>query len=402
MATAAAPLQAVRAVMHRRRVLHEVTDRIRADYAWAIGRHRTEVVTPSLVLDLGAAQRNIDRMAAELAGLPAGIRPHYKAHKSPELAWRQLRAGAFGMATATIWEALALAEAGIDDIFLVNQIADPDKVELAADLARSTTFRLAIDSATNVRMVSAAAVHAGSTVGVMLEVDTGMGRSGTTSTSEAVRLAHEVAALPGLRLDGITGYEGQCSLLPDDGERRAAQAEAMERFMDVADAIVQSGLDLAILSAGGTATWRWTAGHGRITEIQAGTYVLMDTEYASMNPGFEHALTVEATVISRAGARVILDAGSKSLADGMHAAIVPRPLSVVRVDEEHGIFDGSTVPDLAVGDRVAIIPGYAPGTVNLFDAYLVVQDEIVVEVWPIVPRGQGSFAVRASSEVVTG
>ena len=392
--------------MHRRPVLDDVRSNVQAAYGWAIGRHRGDILTPSLVLDLDAAQRNIDRMAAELAGLPAGIRPHYKAHKSPDLAIRQMAAGAVGMGTATIWEALILAEAGVGDIFVVNQLADPIKVAMAAELARSTTLRLAVDDPAVARVLSDAAVRAGSTLGVMLEIDTGMGRSGATSSDEAVALARAVSALPALRLDGLTGYEGHCSLIRDDAQRLAAQRRAMDTLVSIADAVEQGGSALHILSAGGTATWRWTASHPRITEIQAGTYVLMDTEYASMSPSFEHALTVEATVISRAGGRVILDAGSKSISDGMQAVIVGRPLPVLRVDEEHGIFDGSGAPDLVAGDRVAVVPGYAPGTVNLFDAYLVVQDEIVVDVWPIVPRGPdpvglGEHASLASSEVPT-
>lgn len=386
--------------MQLRPVLDEVRSNVHAAYGWAIGRHRGELLTPSLVLDLDAAQRNIDRMATELAGLPAGIRPHYKAHKSPELAVRQMAAGAVGMSTATIWEALILAEAGVGDIFVVNQLADPIKAAVAAALARATTLRLAVDDSAMAHVLSDAAVRAGSTLGVLVEVDTGMGRSGATSTDEAIALARSVAALPALRLDGLTGYEGHCSLIHDDAERLAAQQRAMDTFIAVADAVEQRGFALPILSAGGTATWRWTASHPRISEIQAGTYVLMDTEYASMSPSFEHALTVEASVISRAGGRVVLDAGSKSIGDGMQAVIVDRALPVLRVDEEHGIFDGSDAPDLAAGDRVAVVPGYAPGTVNLFDAYLVVQDEIVVDVWPIVPRGPGPVGLGERASLV--
>lgn len=368
---------------------------MQAAYGWVTGRHRTEVVTPALILDVDAAERNIDRMATELRDRPAGIRPHYKAHKSPDLAVRQVAAGALGMATATIWEALAVAEAGITDIFLVNQVADRHKVRLAAELARTTTLRIAIDDDDNARTLSDAAHAAGSTMGVMVEIDTGMGRSGATSIEEAVALAETINELPCLRLDGLTGYEGHCSLIHDEDQRHEAQRRAMDTFVSIADALRERGYPLAILSAGGTATWRWTAENPAIQEIQAGSYVLMDAEYASMSPTFEHALTIEATVISRAGRRVVLDAGSKSIGDGMQAAIVDRALPIVRVDEEHAIFDGTDAADLNVGDRLAVIPGYAPGTVNLFDAYLVTKDDFVVDVWPIVPRGPGPYGPMA-------
>ncbi len=375
--------------MLRRPLLEEYGERVRDAYGGAIGRHRHALITPALVLDLAAAQRNIDRMATMLRPLPAGLRPHVKAHKSPDLALRQMAAGALGISAATIWEALVMADAGLTDIFLVNQIVDPDKIGVAARLARRTTFRVAIDESDNAQAWSAAAIAAGATIGIMLEVDTGMHRAGITSLEAAVELAREVVDLPGLRFDGLTGYEGHCSLTPDRHKRRTQQQAAMTTFVDVADAIVDAGVPVSILSAGGTATWAWTAAHPRIHEIQAGSYVLMDGEYASMAPDFEHALTTQATVISRAGSRVVLDAGGKSIGEGMQARIVGSSLAPARFDEEHGIFDASGDSTFRVGDKVAVIPGYAPATVNLFDAYHVVEDDRVIDIWPIVPRGPG-------------
>ncbi len=375
--------------MVRRSAVEDQRERALAAYGPAIGRHRDDLITPALVLDVAAAQRNIDRMAEMLRPLPAGIRPHVKAHKSPDLALRQMAAGALGISAATIWEALVMAEAGVGDIFVVNQLVDPSKIQLAADLARHTTLRVAIDAPANARALSEAAARAGVTIGAMIEVDTGMHRSGVATIGDAVALAQQVSALPGLRPDGLTGYEGHCSLVPEDGARRELQRAAMDVLVEVADAIVGAGLPPPILSAGGTATWRWTAAHPRIHEIQAGTYVLMDREYAGMAPEFEHALTVESTVVSRAGGRLVIDAGSKSIGDGMQAQIVGSTLRPHRFDEEHGIFDASGGTDLEAGEQVRVIPGYAPATVNLFDAYHVVEADVVVDVWPIVPRGPG-------------
>jgi D-serine deaminase-like pyridoxal phosphate-dependent protein len=385
--------------MVRRPLLEEHRDLVRAAYGAAIGRHREELITPALVLDLAAAQRNIDRMATMLRPLPAGLRPHVKAHKSPDLALRQMAAGALGISSATIWEAVVMADAGLTDIFLVNQIVDPDKIRVAVRLARQTTFRVAIDGSENAHAWSVAAADPSATIGVMVEVDTGMHRSGVTSVDAAVALAREVSTLAGLRLDGLTGYEGHCALTPDDEERRTKQRAAMDILVEVADAIVEAGVPVPILSAGGTATWGWTAAHPRINEIQAGTYVLMDSEYAAMAPEFEHALTTQATVISRAGSRVVLDAGSKSIGEGMQARIVGSSLAPARFDEEHGIFDASVGSSLRVGDKVSVVPGYAPATVNLFDAYHVVEDDRVVDIWPIIPRGPGhaGLAERAAA-----
>jgi D-serine deaminase-like pyridoxal phosphate-dependent protein len=375
--------------MGRRRLIGDADDRVRATYRAAIGRRRETLITPALVLDIAAAQRNIDHMADRLRSLPAGIRPHVKAHKSPELARRQVAAGAVGISTATIWEAIVMADAGIDDIFLVNQIVDSQKVKAAAELARNTKLRVAVDAIENARILSAAAVAAGSKLGVMIEVDTGMGRSGVLSAEEAMALARNLLDLPGLRFDGLTGYEGHCSMTPDREQRLEQQRVAMAEFVEIADAMSWGGIPVSVLSAGGTATWEWTAANPRITEIQAGTYVVMDNEYGRMVPGFQHSLTVQSTVISRSPHRVIVDAGSKSICDGERSSIVGSTLRPIRFDEEHGIFDSTDGSNLRVGDSVSLIPGYSPSTVNWYDAYHVVEDDVVVDIWPVIPRGPG-------------
>jgi D-serine deaminase-like pyridoxal phosphate-dependent protein len=178
-------------------------EQVRRQYGAAVGRPREELITPALVLDIDAAQRNIDRMAAALREMgTATIRPHYKTHKSPDLAWRQVQAGAAGLSMATVWEAVVLADAGLDDLFVVNTVAHPDKIRVLAELAASHRILVAVDEAPNAAALSAAAVRAGSTLGVMIEVDTGMGRCGTDSKDDALALARRIADLPGLRLDG--------------------------------------------------------------------------------------------------------------------------------------------------------------------------------------------------------
>jgi D-serine deaminase-like pyridoxal phosphate-dependent protein len=371
------------------RILEAQRSRVRDAYGYTIGRHRDELTTPALLLDLAAAERNIARMADRLGSLPAGIRPHYKAHKSPDLAMRQMAAGAVGMSAATVWEAATLVDAGISDVFLVNEVADPVKMAALGALARVATIRVAVDDAGNARLLSDAAIAARATFGVLVELDTGMGRCGVASPTAAAALARDVVALRGLRFDGLTGYEGHCSLIADAAERQREQRAAMRALVAAADALVDAGLPVSILSAGGTATWEWTAADPRIDEIQAGTYVLMDSEYARMSQGFEHSLFVQATVISRSGGRIVVDAGSKSVGDGMLATIVGVDAAPIRVDEEHGIFSQGSGAPRVVGDRVRLIPGYAPSTVNLYDAYHVVADDLVVDVWPVFPRGPG-------------
>ena len=371
-------------------ILHDAYEQARHQYGGAIGQRRDELITPALVLDIDAAQRNIDRMADELKSMgKAAIRPHYKTHKSPDLARRQLQAGAGGLSMATVWEAAVLAAAGMDDLFVVNTVAHPAKLGLLAELARDHRILVAVDEAPNAAALSAAAVRAGSTLGIMVEVDTGMDRCGVDTAQDCLALARRVMDLPGLRFEGITGYEGHCSMTPDSDLRHERQREAMTFFTGVADLLESNGVPCKIRSAGGIATWKWTAAFPGLTEIQAGTYVVMDNFHGRMVPGFEHSLTIQATVISRQSGKVIVDAGNKSVADPADVTIVGQELEVVRFDEEHGIFAAPGGSPLRVGDSVALVPGYSPSTVNWYDAYHIVRDDVVVDVWPIIPRGPG-------------
>src|SRR5713226_5905597 len=173
-------------------VLREAYDRVRHEYGAAIGQRREDLATPALVLDIDAAQRNIDRMAGELKQLGrATIRPHYKPHKSPDLARRQLQAGAGGLSMATVWEAAVLAAAGMDDLFVVNTVAHPAKLRTLAELARDHRILVAVDEAANAAAHSAAAVAAGSALGIMVEVDTGMDRCGVDTAAECLALARQ-------------------------------------------------------------------------------------------------------------------------------------------------------------------------------------------------------------------
>ncbi len=371
-------------------ILQAAHERVRQQYGNAVGQRRDELITPALVLDIGAAQRNIDRMATELRQLgQATIRPHYKTHKSPELARRQLKAGAGGLSMATVWEAAVLAGAGMDDLFVVNTVSHPAKIRMLAELARDHRVLVAVDEVPNAAALSAAAVTAGSTLGIMVEVDTGMDRCGIDTAAGVLAAVRKITDLPALRFEGITGYEGHCSLTPDHDLRHQRQRAAMKFFTGVAGLLEGSGIPCKIRSAGGIATWRWTAAYPGLTEIQAGTYVVMDNFHGRMVPDFEHSLTIQASVISRQSGKVIVDAGNKSVADPADVTMLGHDLEVFRFDEEHGIFAAPGGSPLKVGDSVALVPGYSPSTVNWYDAYHVVEDDVVVDIWPIIPRGPG-------------
>jgi D-serine deaminase-like pyridoxal phosphate-dependent protein len=371
-------------------LLQESRDHIMRQYGGAVGRRREELITPALVLDIDAAQRNIEQMASELRRMGSTtIRPHYKTHKSPDLARRQVLAGAGGLSMATVWEAAVLAAAGLDDLFVVNTISHPDKIRLLAELARDRRILVAVDEAPNADALSAAAVTAGSALGIFVEVDTGMNRCGVDNAEDALAVARHVSDLPGLRFEGITGYEGHCTLTPEADLRHERQQEAMKLFVGVADLLEANGIRCPIRSAGGIATWQWTAAYPGISEIQAGSYVVMDNFHGRMVRGFEHSLTVQASVISRRSNQVIVDVGNKSVADTNNVTMVGHDHEVFRFDEEHGIFSAAEGSPLKVGDSVALVPGYSPSTVNCYDAFHVVRDDVVVDIWPIIPRGPG-------------
>jgi D-serine deaminase-like pyridoxal phosphate-dependent protein len=357
-------------------------------YGDAVGRDVRESPTPMLLLDLPAARRNIGRMAAGIAERQSAIRPHIKVHKSPDLSRLQIDAGAIGLSVATVWEAVVMAASGIDDLFVVNTVAGPLKLRALAELARERRILVAIDQVENAEAVAAAATAAGSEIGVLIEVDTGMDRAGVDAPEDAAPLAQAVARLAGLRLEGVTGYEGHCSMEDDLGVRTALQGKAMGTLLAARDAILGAGLPCPIVSAGGTRTWWLTASTPGVTEVQAGTYVVMDAFHEGLEGGFEHALHVGTTVISRAPRRLIVDVGSKTVASPALSRLVGLDVPVVRLDEEHGIFSSSD-PQPPVGTFLRMIPGYGPSTVASFDVFHVVEDDRVVDIWPVIPRGPG-------------
>ncbi len=372
-------------------LLAATRDAVLNAYGEAIGRPVETLTTPALLLDLLAAQRNIARMATGLAAISptVSVRPHVKTHKCPDLARLQADAGAGGFSTATVWEAVVLAEAGLDDLFVVNTIEGQGKITCLAALARERRVLVATDHMENARRLSRAAVAAGATLHVLIEIDTGMRRCGLADPGQAADLAARLGDLRGLEFAGVTGYEGHCSLEDDVAIRAVKQRQAMDVLLSAVVAIEASDIPCPIVSAGGTRTWWLTAATPGITEIQAGAYLLMDRFHSGIEGGFEPALRILSTVISRSPDRLVVDAGSKAMADADRAAVDGLSLPNLGFDEEHGRFGIVPGLNLSPGDTVQILPGYAPSTINLYDAYHVVNDGQVVDIWPIVPRGPG-------------
>jgi D-serine deaminase-like pyridoxal phosphate-dependent protein len=376
-------------------MINDWHDRVRKIYGAAIGRSRRDLVTPALIMDLDVVRANIQQMMQRLSTMKAKLRPHVKCQKSPELARLQVEAGAIGVCTATVWEAIVMSRSGIQDVLIANQVGGREKIVALAQAARKGHFTVAIDNARNAQDLSNAVQAAGSKLDVLIEVDVGMGRGGVRSAEEAVALAQHVAKLPGLRFRGVQGYEGHCMLEPDRAVRIQKAVVAMDYVGTVIDRLASVSFACEVVSAGGTGTYDITGNNPRVTEIQAGSYVFMDNFHGNLVPGFSRALTVLGTVVIQHGNTIVLDSGRKSVGiDFVLPTMVDYPYYQARYfAEEHALFDVDERCHLKLGDTVELIPGYAPTTVNLYDAYHVVEKDVVVDIWPIVPRGPGHCGV---------
>jgi D-serine deaminase-like pyridoxal phosphate-dependent protein len=357
-----------------------------------IGSPLHEIPTPALILDLPKVAANIEEMRRRMETVPAELRPHAKIHKSPVLGRMQLEAGAIGLTTATVWEATAMLEAGLSDVLIANQVVGPRKVAELARLAALGRVITLVDDAGNVEDISAAAVAAGTEIGILVELDVGLHRSGVRAVAPAVELAALVDRLPGLRLLGPFGYEGHCMLEPDREERVRKAKAANAELLELADAFEAQGLPTEIVAAGGLGTWDITGANPRITEIHAGSYIFSDAFHRNLVPGFDPALTVLATVISADGQMAVLDCGRKSIGIDRTPPELVGAAGAIRFEHgEHFIHEEHTAIELeedrpSVGDTFQLMPGYSPTTVNFYDCYFVAEDGVVVDVWPVLGR----------------
>jgi D-serine deaminase-like pyridoxal phosphate-dependent protein len=370
-------------------LITEAHERVRSLYAPEIGRAREELTTPALLLDVEALNTNLEIMAAGMRGSTTNLRAHVKVHKSPHIARLQVEHGAMGVGCATVWEAIVMARAGIDDVFVINEVVGAEKTRALALLAREASVKASVDDLTQIDELSRAAEAAQSRIGVLIDVDEGMHRSGVSSAEEALPLAHRIANSPGLEFLGLTGYEGHCSLEFDEAKRHAMAGEAMGVLTGIAADLAHNGLPCQIVSAAGTGTWEVTSRYPGVTEIQPGSYATMDGHHRGLDPRFGWAVTVLASVISRRSDRIVLDAGSKTVG-ASHGVLKDWDLEVYRFDEEHSIFLADDSCPLRPGDRVEILCNYTPFAIGYFEAYHVMQEGHTADIWPVMPRGPES------------
>jgi len=349
----------------------------------------SEIPTPALLVDVPAMERNIRRMAAFFAQGPCRLRPHFKAHKTPEIARRQLAGGSCsGLTCATVGEAEAAATF-CDDILIANQVLGVGKAERVAALARRIDIKVAVDSLAGLDDIAAAAREAGVTIGVLVEVAAGF-RCGVAPGEEAVTLARRVAETEGVALRGVMGYEGHAVGLEDRASREITARKAMERVLASVQAIREAGLPCEIVSAGGTGTYDITGRMEGITEVQAGSYVLMDTAYAKLGLPFEQAVSLLGTVLSRPSPTMcVADCGHKSCTydHGNPAVKGVEGASVVFLADEHALISLPPASGIKPGDRIELWPSHIDPTINLHDALYAAEGETVIDVWPVSARG---------------
>ncbi len=341
--------------------------------------------TPALVVDLEVFEANVLAMSVLLRGTGKTVRPHVKTHRTPELARRQLRDGAFGITCATVGEAEAMVAAGIRDVLLANEVVDPAKIVRLTALARDAVITVAADDPQPVEMLSRQAIRDGVTLGVLVDVDILAHRCGVKSVEEAVALARVVEQAPGLRLGGVMGYEGR--LRPGIEDREAKIAQAYGLLAEIREAFLAKGLCVDAVSAAGTSTLREALADPSITEIQAGTYALMEPQLVPLDLPFRCAVVIRGTVISRDADRAVLDVGRRTVGIEYGPPIpVGFSAAEVIVSDEHTTLKGISVSP-SLGVELDMTPGQIWTTFNLHDRVWLSRRGSIVDCWPVTARG---------------
>jgi D-serine deaminase-like pyridoxal phosphate-dependent protein len=355
-----------------------------------IGSPLREIDTPTLLLDRAASDRNLARMAAFFENRPAKLRPHFKNHKCVTLARRQFAAGAIGMTCAKLSEAEVLVEHGFQDLLIANQVVGTAKVARLADLAARARIAVAIDHIEQGVAISQAASAAGTLVNLLVEVDIGMGRCGVAPGEAALDLARRVVDLSGVQFTGLQAYEGHLVNVLDRKERAERARAAMQQAIDTRRLIEAAGIPVACVSGCSSATYDSTGTMEGVDEIQAGTYATMDRQYQRLAPEFEIALSLQVRVISRpAAGKAVLDVGVKGAGSEFGVPAI-RDYPEVEISsflsEEHAVVRNA--PDWQIGELLQLIPSHACTTCNLHREFVVHQDGVVVDVWPIEASGR--------------
>ncbi len=353
--------------------------------------------TPAAIIDLDRLERNIFRMAEIARHGGKKLRPHIKTHKTPEIARMQLAAGARGITVAKLGEAEVFTDAGFTDVFMANQVVGEQKIERLIALQMRARLAIGVDSVEAAIPISDAALRAGVTVPVRIEIDTGTGRAGIRNVAAAVELGQKIAVLQGLEIEGLFTYEGAVSKAPES-EREWACAGAIGKLVEISDGLARSGVPIREISVGSTPGASLMAKQNAVTELRPGTYVFLDYMQTGWGASLEDcALTVLTTVISRPDAETaIIDGGTKTFSGdkamegSKHGLVVDDPAVVFDwANEEHGHLDlRAATLQPKIGDKLRIVPWHVCTCVNMHETLHGVRGENVEAVWNIAARGK--------------
>ena len=355
----------------------------------SVGQRLDEVDTPALVVELDAFEANLASLQKAVAGKGVRVRAHAKTHKCPEIAKRQLAAGAIGVCCQKVSEAEALVEGGIGDVLVSNEVVGAPKLARLAGLSHLARLGVCVDNAENVRE----SAKSGGRLDVYIELEVGMGRCGVEPGERVVDLAKQIASSKTLRFAGLQAYHGRAQHMRSMKERRDAIAFAREKITLARNFLERQNIACPIVTGAGSGTFMLEVESGAWNEIQPGSYVFMDADYARNEwaaplPRFEHSLFVLTTAMSRpSDALAIVDAGLKaSSVDSGMPSVWQRPgLTYAKASDEHGWVQGSPAPGL--GEKLLLVPGHCDPTVNLYDWYVCVRKGVVEALWPITARG---------------
>ncbi|HEX6005315.1 MAG TPA: DSD1 family PLP-dependent enzyme [Burkholderiales bacterium] len=365
-------------------------------YLPQVGTPLEDLDTPSLILDLDTFERNLQRLNDSLGGRKIAVRPHAKSHKCPQIALRQLALGAVGVCCQKVSEAEAMVQGGVRDVLIANEIVGAPKLERLAALAKQAHVAVCADDAGNIEALDAAARAFGVRLDVLVEINVGANRCGIAPGEPAVALARRITDCANLRFAGLQAYQGSAQHLRKVEERRAAIEAAVAKIKETTALLARAGIPCEKVTGAGTGTYLFEATSGVYQEIQPGSYIFMDVDYARNDwtesgiPRFEHSLFVWATVMSRPSAeRAIVDAGLKasSVDSGMPRVAANDGVEYVKASDEHGVLQLNGARGYAVGEKLKLIPGHCDPTVNLYDYYVCVRGERVEAIWPIAARG---------------
>ena len=345
--------------------------------------------TPALVLDVNIFKKNAEEMAKILSGKALKLRPHYKSHKSAAIAKWQIANGAIGMTCAKLSEAEDLCDAGIEDILVANQIVDPAKIRRLAELAGNCHLTVCVDNAENADALSKAAVATGNMIHCLVEYDIGMARCGVVTKEEVLALAKHIAECENLEFTGIQAYAGHISHMEDLDERKQCTAENYEKLRQLLAYLKENGVEIMTVSGGSTGTAQIKAAEGLYTELQAGSYLFMDATYRNLDLPFQNSLFLLTTVVSQREGLTVVDAGVKTCGvDQGMPALKEGSVCEIVASEEHFQLHGFS-ENVAVGQRLMLIPGHCCSTVNLHDKIYLVDGDKVVDRISVTARGVG-------------